>query len=103
MRRGSATHVSRFLPRGVSRFRAGEALPADASYRRFATTARFLYSDARICSLITPHAAGLTEPTWLSPWLLSARTIHVMCVGLDCRPLEVCRRSACRPLEVCRR
>ena len=30
-------------------------------------------------------AAGLTEPTWLSPWLLSARTVHVhahvMCLG----------------------
>ena len=38
-------------------------------------------------------AAGLTEPTWLSPWLQSAedRTYvhaHVMCVG-PCRPLEV--------------
>ena len=26
-------------------------------------------------------AAGLTEPTWLSPWLLSARTVHIMCLG----------------------
>ena len=31
-------------------------------------------------------AAGLTEPTWLSPWLLSARTVQFMSEAWKCHP-----------------
>jgi hypothetical protein len=48
-----------------------------------------------------PRAAGLTEPTWLSPWLQRPlRTVHVhahvvMCAGSAGR----CRKESCHWLE----